>query len=126
VPSPHTSEDGNQRGDPGQEGGEPVAILTSKAPGVDERGTSGVRQLFFTSSFQNLKIRTHSLIFDRVQRPLSEHIVRLEERIVLLKRELRNQNLADYERSEREISLMNAEEALKVFLRAHDLEQKKL
>jgi len=45
-----------------------------------------------------------------MQRPLSEHIVRLEEKINILKKELRNADLPDYERSEREISLQNAEE----------------
>ena len=47
-----------------------------------------------------------------MQRPLSEHIVRLEEKINILKKVLRNADLPDYERSEREISLQNAEEAL--------------
>jgi hypothetical protein len=59
-----------------------------------------------------------------MQRPLSEHIARLEEKIVILKRELRNPDLADYERSEREISLLNAEEALRLFRHAYDLEQR--
>jgi hypothetical protein len=59
-----------------------------------------------------------------MQRLVSEHIARLEEKIVILKRELRNPDLADYERSEREISLLNAEEALKLFRHAYDLEQK--
>jgi hypothetical protein len=59
-----------------------------------------------------------------VQKPLSEHIARLEEKIVILKRELRNPHLADYERTEREISLANSEEALKLFRRAYELEQK--
>jgi len=59
-----------------------------------------------------------------MQKPLSEHIARLEEKIVILKRELRNPDLADYARSEREVSLLNAEEALKLFRRAYDLEQR--
>ena len=59
-----------------------------------------------------------------VRRPLTEHIARLEQKIVVLKRELRNPSLADYERSEREISLLNAEEALKLFRKAFELEQK--
>jgi len=59
-----------------------------------------------------------------VQRPLSEHIARLEEKIVILKRELRNPDLADYEKNEREISLLNAEEALKLFRRAYELENR--
>jgi len=59
-----------------------------------------------------------------VQRTLNEHIARLEEKIVILKRELRNPDLTDYERSERDISLSNAEEALKLFRKAYDLEQR--
>ena len=59
-----------------------------------------------------------------MQKPLSEHTSRLEQKIVILKRELRNPDLADYERNEREISLLNAEEALKLFRRAYELEQK--
>ena len=43
---------------------------------------------------------------------------------MILKRELRNPDLADYERSEREISLLNAEEALRLFRHAYDLEQR--
>ena len=59
-----------------------------------------------------------------MQKPLSEHIARLEEKIVILRRELRNPDLADYERTDREISLQNAEEALRLFRRAYDLEQR--
>jgi hypothetical protein len=59
-----------------------------------------------------------------MQRPLQEHIARLEEKIVVLKRELRNLDLADFQRSERELSLRNAEEALRLFRRAYELEQK--
>lgn len=58
-----------------------------------------------------------------MQRPLSEHIARLEQKIVLLKRELRDPDLPDYQRSEREISLLYAEEALTLFRRAFELEQ---
>ena len=61
---------------------------------------------------------------EAVQRPLSEHIARLEQKIVLLKRELRDPALAGYQRSEREISLLNAEEALRLFRRAYELEQR--
>jgi len=59
-----------------------------------------------------------------VQKPLSEHIARLEEKIVILKRELRNPDLAEYERTEREVSLLNAEQALKLFRLAYDLAQR--
>jgi len=59
-----------------------------------------------------------------MQRPLQEHIARLEQKIISLKRELRDPDLADYEKSEREISLQNAEEALKLFLKAYELEQR--
>lgn len=55
---------------------------------------------------------------------MQEHIARLEEKIVILKRELRNPDLADYERSEREISPQNAEDALRLFRKAHDIEQR--
>lgn len=56
--------------------------------------------------------------------PLSEHIARLEEKIVILRRELRDPALTDYQRTEREISLLNAEEGLKLFRKAYELEQK--
>jgi len=59
-----------------------------------------------------------------MQRPLSEHIVRLEEKIIILKKALRNTDLPYYERSEREIALQNAEEALRLFRKAYDLEQR--
>ncbi|HLH36220.1 MAG TPA: hypothetical protein VKX41_16225 [Alloacidobacterium sp.] len=59
-----------------------------------------------------------------MQKPLSEHIARLEEKIVILKRELRNPDLAEYERTEREVSLLNAEQALKLFRLAYDLAQR--
>jgi hypothetical protein len=59
-----------------------------------------------------------------VQRPLSKHIAELEKKIMILKRELRDTDLADYQRSEREISLMNAEEALRLFRTAMDLEER--
>jgi hypothetical protein len=67
---------------------------------------------------------TQHIILGTMQKALSEHIARLEERIVILKRELRSPDLIDYQRSEREISLSNAEEALKLFRRAYELEQK--
>ena len=59
-----------------------------------------------------------------MQRSLQDHIARLEEKIVILKRELRDPDLADYAKSEREIPLANSEEALKLFRRAYDLEQR--
>lgn len=59
-----------------------------------------------------------------MQQSLSDHIARLEQKIVLLKRELRDPDLADYQRSECEISLENAEEALKLFRKAYELEQR--
>ena len=59
-----------------------------------------------------------------MQKPLSEHIARLEEKIVILRRELRDPELADFQRTEREISLSNAEEALKLFRKAFEIEQK--
>jgi len=54
-----------------------------------------------------------------MQKTLSEHIVRLEEKIVKVRREPRSPDLADFERSERETSLLNAEEALGLFRRAY-------
>ena len=48
-----------------------------------------------------------------MQRPLSEYIVRLEEKIIILKKELRNPDFPYYERSEREIALQNAERSAK-------------
>jgi hypothetical protein len=57
-----------------------------------------------------------------VQRPLSEHIARLEEKIVALKRELRKADFPFYQRSERELDLANAEEALRLFRKAYELE----
>ena len=59
-----------------------------------------------------------------MQRPLQEHLARLEERIVLLRKELRDPNLLEYQRSERELALKNAEEALGLCRRAYELEQK--
>lgn len=59
-----------------------------------------------------------------MQRTLKEHITRLEEKIVVLRRELRDANLPDYQRIERELDLTNAEEALRLFSKAYDLEQR--
>jgi len=55
---------------------------------------------------------------------LQEHLARLEERIVLLRKELRDPNILEYQRSERELALKNAEEALRLLRRAYELEQK--
>jgi hypothetical protein len=54
---------------------------------------------------------------------LSQHVERLEARIVILKQELRG-DLSAYQRTELELALTNAEEALKLFLRAFELERK--
>jgi hypothetical protein len=55
---------------------------------------------------------------------LSEHIARLEEKIVILKRQLRAEELPPYQRTERELELANAEEALMLFRKAYGIEQK--
>ena len=59
-----------------------------------------------------------------MQRPLNEHIARLEEKIVVLKRQLRADDVSAYQKSEWELALTNAEEALRLFLKAYELEQK--
>ena len=59
-----------------------------------------------------------------MQRPLKEHVANLEEKIIVLKRELRDDSLAGFQRSEREIALSNAEEALRLFRKAYDLERR--
>ena len=59
-----------------------------------------------------------------MQHTLQEHIARLEGKIVALKRQLRDDNLPAYERTERELDLVNAEQALKLFRNAYELEQK--
>ena len=61
-----------------------------------------------------------------MQRSLQDHIARLEEKIVTLKRLLRADGLPSYQRDERELDLANAEEALVLFRKAYDLEQKLL
>jgi len=53
-------------------------------------------------------------------KPLNEQIARLDEKIIVLKRELRDATLPDYERSERELTLKNTEEALRLLLRARN------
>ena len=59
-----------------------------------------------------------------MERPLREHISHLEEKIVMLRRELRDPTLADFQRSERELAVTNAEEALRHFRKAYELEQR--
>ena len=59
-----------------------------------------------------------------MQKPLSEHIARLEEKIVVLKRQLRSDALPSYQRVEGELDLENAEQALRLFRKAYELEQK--
>ena len=59
-----------------------------------------------------------------MERPLMEHIAQLERKIVILKREIRDADLPAYQRSERELDLANAEDALRLFLKAYELEQK--
>lgn len=58
-----------------------------------------------------------------MQRTLDQHIATLEAKIVILRRELRAE-LSPYERTERELALMNAEEALSLFHRAYAVEQR--
>lgn len=59
-----------------------------------------------------------------MQRPLQEHIAQLEKKIIALKADMRDGDLPAYQRSERELELANAEEALRLFRRAYELEQK--
>jgi len=61
-----------------------------------------------------------------MQKPLREHIAQLEEKIVILRRELRDRDLPSYQRAERELALINAEEALNLFRRAYEVEQRVL
>lgn len=79
----------------------------------------------FSFGAQSARVSNTDCGFEgNMQRPLSEHIVRLEEKIIILKKALRNTDLPYYERSEREIALQNAEEALRLFRKAYDLEQR--
>ena len=55
---------------------------------------------------------------------MNERIARLEERIVALRRELRDADLSAHQRNERELALANAEEALHIFRWAYVLEQR--
>ena len=59
-----------------------------------------------------------------MERPLMEHIAQLERKIVTLRKELRDGDLPAYQRSERELDMANAEQALALFLKAYELEQK--
>ena len=59
-----------------------------------------------------------------MQRPLSEHTRRLEEKIVILKRLLRDEGLPAYQRTERELDLANAKEALTYYRKAYEIEQR--
>ncbi|HUN83916.1 MAG TPA: hypothetical protein VMU48_06030 [Terracidiphilus sp.] len=59
-----------------------------------------------------------------MQRSLSTHIASLEEKIVVLRRELRNPDLPIYGKSERELDPANAVEALGLFRKAYELEQR--
>ena len=54
-----------------------------------------------------------------MQRPSSEDIARLEEKIIILKRQLRADGLPSYRRAELELALANAEQALGLFRRAY-------
>lgn len=58
-----------------------------------------------------------------MEQTLNQHLARLEQTIVALKRELRGE-LSTYERAERELALLNAEEALNLFHRAYEIEQR--
>jgi hypothetical protein len=59
-----------------------------------------------------------------MQQPLNQHISRLEATIVTLRRELRDNELPAYQRAERELALLNAEESLNLFRRAYEVEQR--
>lgn len=59
-----------------------------------------------------------------MQRPLMEHIAQLERKTAILKKEIRDADLPAYQQSERELDLSNAEEALALFRKAYELEQK--
>ena len=59
-----------------------------------------------------------------MQKTLSEHIGLLEAKIVTLRGELRRSDLNTYQKTERELALMNAEAALMLFTRAMEVEKK--
>ncbi|HEX4286116.1 MAG TPA: hypothetical protein VHZ28_13560 [Terracidiphilus sp.] len=59
-----------------------------------------------------------------MQRSLQEHIARLEEKVIVLRRKLRENDLLPYQRTEQELDLTNAEQALVLFRKAYELEQK--
>jgi hypothetical protein len=58
-----------------------------------------------------------------VQRSLQEHIARLEEKIAALKMQMLADGELAYHR-ERDLDLANAEQALILFRKAYELEQK--
>jgi hypothetical protein len=55
---------------------------------------------------------------------LSEHMKLLEAKILALKRQLRGPDLQPFQKTEQELELANAEEALRLFRKAYELEQK--
>ena len=59
-----------------------------------------------------------------MQRTLSEHLAHLEAKIFALRRQLRFPNLHPFQIAEQQLELENAEEALRLFRRAYELEQK--
>ena len=59
-----------------------------------------------------------------MKRPLGEHISQLEEKIEILKMQLRSDDLPDFLRAEQELQLANAEQALMLFRNAYEIEQK--
>jgi hypothetical protein len=59
-----------------------------------------------------------------MQRTLRQHIAELEQTIVNLKAELRKADLVPYQRAERELALLNAQEALSLFRRAYEVEKR--
>jgi hypothetical protein len=59
-----------------------------------------------------------------MERTLRDHIGRLEEKIVILKRQLRDSDLPVYQRSEKALELENAEQALSLFRKAYEFEQR--
>lgn len=58
-----------------------------------------------------------------MEKTLTDHIGRLEEKIVALKRELQADNLTPFEREERELAIANAQEAIRLFCMAYELEK---
>jgi hypothetical protein len=58
-----------------------------------------------------------------MEQTLREHIGRLEAKIVNLKKQLRDADVAVFQRTELELDLANAEQALQLFHKAYELEQ---